>query len=156
MKFVWKELQIILSGELEAAQRLCQHLKTQEEMIRRNRSKELVASMREAEELAQVLNHYEIQRARWSEAHSEQMQEIGRERDQRDDFREQFLAIGAALKNVLRDVHDRTIINAELVARMVKRGQELLQEILKAKGLNQQYGARDKDEAPSLFLDQRI
>jgi hypothetical protein len=156
MKFVWKELQIILSGELEAAQRLCQHLKTQEAMIRRNQSKELVASMREAEELAQVLNHYESQRTRWTEEHSEKMQEMARERDQRDGFREQFLAIGAALKNVLREVHDRTMINAELLARMVKRGQEMLQEVLKVKGLNQQYGSRGKDEAPALFLDQRI
>ena len=156
MKFVWKELQIILTGELEAAQRLCQHLKIQEEMIRRNQSKELVASMREAEELAQVLNHYESQRARWSEDHSEKMQEMAREREQRDGFREQFLTIGTTLKNVLREVHDRTMINAELIARMVRRGQEMLHEILKTKGLDQQYGARGKEEAPSLFLDQRI
>jgi len=125
-------------------------------MIRHNQSKELVASMREAEELANVLNHYETQRVRWTEEHSETMQEFARQRSQRDGFREQFLTLGPTLKNVLREIQDRTLTNAELLGRMVKRGQEMLHEIIRAKGLNQQYGAKTDDRAPSLFLDQRI
>ena len=72
----WKEFQIILTGELEAAERLCAHLRSQEEMIRQNRSKDVVASMREATELAEILSHYEAQRARWMETHGEEIQHL--------------------------------------------------------------------------------
>jgi len=125
-------------------------------MIRRSQSKELVASMREAEELANALTHYEAQRVRWTEEHSEKTQEFARDRSQRDGFREQFLALGSTLKNVVREIQDRTLTNAELLGRMVKRGQDLLQEIIRAKGRSQQFGAKSDDPAPSLFLDQRV
>ena len=156
MRFVWKELQIIMSGELESARRLCQHLKAQEKMIRNNQSTELVASMREAGELAEALHHYETQRARWMEEHADKMQEIAQDSAQQDGFKEQLRTIGSTLKTMLREVHDRTVLNAELLARMVKRGQEILQEIVKANGMTKEYGPKGSEKTPSLFLDQRI
>jgi hypothetical protein len=125
-------------------------------MIRHNQSKELVASMRDAGELAEALNHYEIQRIRWMSSHGEKMRQISQSTINRDGLAEQVRTIGDTLKNVLREVYDRTLMNAEMLGRSVKRGQEILKEVLKAKGLTQQYGIGSNDKAPSLFLDQRI
>lgn len=156
MKFVWKELQIIMSGELEAAQRLCQHLKHQESLIRQNKSKDLLASMRQANELTDTLNHYESQRVQWTGAHESKFQEIEEQKEQQDGFMDRLRNIGASLKKVLKEAQDRTLTNAELLGRVVERGHQVLQEIIKANGLTKGYGANCDEKTPSLFLDQRV
>jgi hypothetical protein len=156
MKSLWKEFQIILSGELEAAQRLCQHLKTQESMIRRNQSKELVASMRQAGELAEILAHYESQRAQWMESNGTRLQQILNNKEPESGLRDRLQSVADSLKNVLTEVNNRTLNNAELLARMVERGRHILQEIAKAAGMENQVNSVGEEKPPSLFVDQRI
>lgn len=149
-----KELQIILTGELEAAERLCEHLRSQEEMIRQNRSKEVVASMREATELAEILSHYETQRARWMETHGEEIQQ--RQDDASEDCNDDRGGISIKLKGILKEVQDRTLINATLLGRMVDRGREMLQEIAAACNTMKSVSPNGEAQNPAIFLDQRI
>ena len=149
----WKEFQIILTGELEAAERLCEHLRSQEEMIRQNRSKDVVASMREATELAEILSHYEAQRARWMETHGEEIQHLQDDRSKDSDDRS---GINQKLKGTLKEVQDRTLINATLLGRMVERGKEMLQEIAAACNAMKSVSPNGETQNPAIFLDQRI
>ncbi len=150
----WKEFQIILTGELEAAERLCEHLRSQEEMIRKNRSKDVVASMREATELAEILHHYESQRARWMEIHGEEIQHL--QDDRSGDNSDDRGNITTKLKGILKEVQDRTLINATLLGRMVERGREMLQEIAAACNAMKSVSPSGKTQNPAIFLDQRI
>jgi hypothetical protein len=149
-----KEIRIIMTGELEAAERLCEHLRAQEVMIRENRSKDVVASMREATELAEILHHYEAQRARWTETHSEDMpqQQDSDSKDTSDDRAN----IATKLKSALKEVQDRTLINATLLGRMVDRGREMLQEIAAACSTMKSVNPNGEAQTPAIFLDQRI
>ena len=150
----WKEFRIILTGELEAAERLCDHLRTQEEMIRQNRSKDVVASMREATELAEILHHYETQRSRWMETHGEEIQHV--QDDDSEDSGDDRISIATKLKSTLKEVQDRTLINATLLGRMVERGQEMLQEIAAACSTMKSVSPNGEAQNPAIFLDQRI
>jgi hypothetical protein len=156
VKNLGTELQIILSGELEAADRLNKHLKTQATLIRHNKSREVVASMREATELAEILNHYESQRIKWMEANSWNLQDLFEGKDPQDETNSGLRKIGASLKQRLKEVFDLTVSNAELLGRMVERGRQMLQGIAHVSGSQSAYGSDDKSELPSLFLDQRV
>ena len=123
-------------------------------MIRQNKSKELLASMREANQLAETLNHYEIQRNQWMQTHGSRLQEKTKIGTQADGFMDGLRKIKASMRQVIQEVQERTLNNADLLARMVKRGQDLLQEVMKASGSKQTYGAGDT--SPSLFVDQRV
>jgi len=156
VKSMGTELQIILSGELEAAERLNKHLKTQATLIRHNKSKEIVASMREATELAEILNHYESQRIRWMEGNGWSLQDVFEGKDSQDTDNGGLRKIGASLKQRLKEVFDLTVSNAELLGRMVERGRQMLQGIARISGSQSSYGSEDKGDVPSLFLDQRV
>ena len=156
MKSLGTELQIILSGELEAAERLNKHLKTQATLIRHNKSREIVASMREATELAEILSHYESQRIQWMEINGWNLQDVFEGKDPQDTANSGLRKIGASLKQRLKEVFDMTASNAELLGRMVERGRQMLQGIARVSGSQSSYGSDDKGDVPSLFLDQRV
>ena len=112
--------------------------------------------MRQANELTDTLNHYESQRVQWTGAHESKFQEIEEQKEQQDGFMDRLRNIGASLKKVLKEAQDRTLTNAELLGRVVERGHQVLQEIIKANGLTKGYGANCDEKTPSLFLDQRV
>lgn len=113
MESLGMELQIILSGELEAAERLNQHLKTQATLIRHNKSKEIVASMREATELAEILNHYESQRIRWMQSNGWNLEDIFEGKNSQKEGDGALRKMGMSLKQMLREVFEMTVSNAE-------------------------------------------
>lgn len=156
MESLGMELQIILSGELEAAERLNQHLKTQATLIRHNKSQEIVASMREATELAEILNHYESQRIRWMQSNGWNLEDIFEGKNSQKEGNGALRKMGMSLKQMLREVFEMTVSNAELLGRMVNRGHQLLQGIAGVSLSPPSYGSGNKGDTPSLFLDQRV